>query len=379
MAGSSPIIIDADSHLAEDFDRLHRLTDKRYRSYAPRVVSHGPAEVVYIGSVYQGQAPGMTWGDTNSRGGLDAGNRRMRKWAESEKIGFDPTARLAIMDEHGVRGSVIFPSAGLSVATIKDAEIGAAVCRGVNRYVAEFCSADSSRLWPAATVPLIDAELAAAEARYAVEELGAKCVFAPSGVHGPEPLYHHYYDPLFDTMEELGVPYCTHAGGAAMRGGLGVDRFPGVFPSYHMTTHTIEAMISSLGVLTHGVLERRPGLKMGFFEAGTGWIAFWLEKMEEKFEHLGWMMPDLTRSPLETFKRQCVVTVEAHEIMLAPTLEFLDGAGVLWSSDLPHFDCEDGGSPARLVADTKLTDDHKRRVLGANAIEFFGLDVTVPA
>ena len=56
-------IIDADSHLVENFDKLHALTDARFRSYAPRLVPHGPSEMVQIGGVYQSQAPGMTWGD----------------------------------------------------------------------------------------------------------------------------------------------------------------------------------------------------------------------------------------------------------------------------------------------------------------------------
>ncbi len=104
-------IVDADSHLVEDFDKLHALTDARYHSCAPHLAPHGPSGMVRIGGVYQAQAPGMTRGDANSRRGLDGDERQMRKWSEAGEVGFDPVAKLALMDEIGVDGSIIFPLA----------------------------------------------------------------------------------------------------------------------------------------------------------------------------------------------------------------------------------------------------------------------------
>lgn len=45
-------IIDADSHLSEDLDRLRELTDARYRHFAPRMLDQGTGEIFYIGGVY---------------------------------------------------------------------------------------------------------------------------------------------------------------------------------------------------------------------------------------------------------------------------------------------------------------------------------------
>jgi predicted TIM-barrel fold metal-dependent hydrolase len=378
MDANAPFVIDADGHLVEDFEKLHGLIDKRYRGYAPRLAKQGPAEVVSIGGVYFGQSPGMTWGDTNSRGGLEAGDRKMRSWYEAEEIGFNPKVRLKLLDDLGIYGSVIFPSIGLGVGAIGVPDAAAAVCRGINRYVAEYCSADTGRLWPTATIPLANRDLAEAEARYAVKELGAVAVFGLSGVYGPEPLHHTYWDPLYDTLAELGVPFCTHGGAGGVRRGLGAERFPAQWVPYHMTTHTIEAMLACVGMLTCGVLDKRPELKIGFFEAGAGWVPFWLSRMEEKHEHLGWLAPDLKNSPTETFKRQCAVTAEASEAFLDHTLDCLEGRGVLWASDLPHFDCEDEGSPRRVTTNNRIPDAHRRRVLAENAIEFFGLKVRRP-
>jgi predicted TIM-barrel fold metal-dependent hydrolase len=279
------------------------------------------------------------------------------------------------MDEQDVAAEVVFPSLGLMVGAIRDPSIAAPLCRGINRYVAEFCSADTRRLWNTATVPIADIEAAIGEARYAVKELGAKLLFAPSGLHATFPLYHPHYDPLFDAIAELGVPFVTHTGGALLSPGLASDRYQGRFPAYHIATHSIEAQISMLGFLSYGVLDRRPNLHVGFFEAGCGWVPFLLNALDGKYRGLGWMMPELSHSPIETFTRQCLVTTEAEEPLLEAVLGPLDGRGVAWSSDVPHFDCgESRGSPAPLVADKALDAPRKQRVLAENMLDFLGID-----
>ena len=60
-------------------------------------------------------------------------------------------------------------------------------------------------------------------------------------------------------------------------------------------------------------------------------------------------------------------------------MEYLDGRAVLWASDLPHFDCEDEGSPRRLTTDNQLSEAYRRRVLADNAIEFFDLKIKRPS
>jgi len=369
-------IIDADSHLSEDLNRVQELTDARYREFAPKMLPQGPSEVFVIGGKYLPQPPGMTWGETISPGGFRKTPRTPTKYADGDVVGFDPKARLEMMDDHGVFGSVIFPSQGLFAGAIPEPKMAGAVCRGVNRYMAEFCSEDPTRLWNMATVPVSDVDIAIAEAKYAVKELGAVGIFSPSGVHGPHPIYHAYYDPFFDSIAELDVPYCAHTGAAVFAPkGLAVERFDGAFPPYHMTTHVCEAMITSVGIITYGVIDKRPELKVGFFEAGAGWAPFWVSRMQDNYHDMGWMMPELKRDPLETFKNNCLVTVEAEEAILEATLEYFDGNSVAWTSDVPHFDCENEGRPDELVENTMLSQEAKKSLLHENAIEFFGLKI----
>lgn len=91
------------------------------------------------------------------------------------------------------------------------------------------------------------------------------------------------------------------------------------------------------------------------------------------------MMPEMRADPLETFRDRCLVTVEAEEAILPATIDFFGGHSVAWSSDLPHFDCEDYGRPDALIGSEALTGEQKYRLLHANAVGFFDLDVPGPA
>ena len=132
--------------------------------------------------------------------------------------------------------------------------------------------------------------------------------------------------------------------------------------------------MAMLGFLTYGVLDRRPALRVGFFEAGCGWVPFMLQSIEGKYRSLSWLMPELTQSPSEVFARQCLVTAEAEDDLIDSVLERLGGRGVAWSSDVPHFDCGDYGKPAPLVETPRLDAGQKRRVLSDNLLEFLGVD-----
>ena len=60
--------------------------------------------------------------------------------------------------------------------------------------------------------------------------------------------------------------------------------------------------------------------------------------------------------------------------MLKKTTNFENS--VAWSSDVPHFDCEDEGRPSELVKNAKLSPEAKKRLLNSNAIEFFNLKIS---
>jgi len=55
-------------------------------------------------------------------------------------------------------------------------------------------------------------------------------------------------------------------------------------------------MLASLNFCADGVLEKFPKLKVAYLESGCGWLPFWLERMDEHWEHEGHGRPKLPRT-----------------------------------------------------------------------------------
>ena len=66
-------------------------------------------------------------------------------------------------------------------------------------------------------------------------------------------------------------------------------------------------------------------------------------------------------------------TCEPEEQILPHVLETIGASQVMYASDYAHWDCEFPDSVRKLDGIHGLSEDHKRRVLGENAIRFFGL------
>ena len=67
-------------------------------------------------------------------------------WRESLPGSYEPSARLEVMTEEGIDEACFFPSIYLLYGDIRDPEVAAASCRAYNRWIADFCKQDPSRL-----------------------------------------------------------------------------------------------------------------------------------------------------------------------------------------------------------------------------------------
>jgi hypothetical protein len=125
-------------------------------------------------------------------------------------------------------------------------------------------------------------------------------------------------------------------------------------------------------VIGAAVLERYPGLRIGFGESGIGWIPYALDRMdfewEDRFRDLG-----LTMKPSDYWRRQCKATFQFDRI----GTKLIDEMGVetiMWASDYPH---TDGVWPesSKYIAEQfgHLPPDVVRKITCENAGKFYGL------
>ena len=88
--------------------------------------------------------------------------------------GYDAESTLWAMDQEGIDYAVVYRTFAHVLVSIDDLEPGFAIalCRAFNDWLTDYCQADPNRLKPSAIVSLHDPELAAEEARRAVQQKG---------------------------------------------------------------------------------------------------------------------------------------------------------------------------------------------------------------
>ena len=129
--------------------------------------------------------------------------------------------------------------------------------------------------------------------------------------------------------------------------------------------------------LIYGGVLSASRLHMAFLEAGCGWVPFWLERMDDHYEKglardFG-AANDLTMPPSEYFARQCYVSADADEAMLAPVIELLGDERIVFSTDYPHPDSKYPHAVESFLALPGVRDDSKRRILCDNALALYGM------
>jgi predicted TIM-barrel fold metal-dependent hydrolase len=259
--------------------------------------------------------------------------------------GFDPPSYLRAMDAQSIDAVVLYPSVGLFVPYQPelDAAESADSCRRYDDWVAEYCGWNQQRLAAVGIAPLVDPQLAADETRRATA-LGLVGMMArPNHLYGRN-LGDRAYDPFYDALEETGLVLAVHEGLGLRGATIGRDRFDS-FALRHALSHPLEQMAAMASLVLEGALERHPQLRVAFLESGTGWVAYWLSRLDD---HRDWMAGSetagLTLAASEYFARQCVVSSDPEDRLAATSVQQLGADRIVWASDFPHPDAEFPGA-----------------------------------
>ncbi len=359
------LVIDADGHVNEPLDAIADLMDPTYRSRRPILVKDtlGLSRIMMEGQLYP---------DTRLRQAHSKGVEGV-KLGGSRPGASDPLARLADLDLEGFDVQVIYGSLGLAVTSVRDTGFATALARACNDYYASFCSGAPTRLRAMAALPLGDVSAAVDELRRSVNELGLLGGTVPPNVNGRN-LDDPAFDPLWAEAQALDVPIAVHWGNGSHLQAAGTERFDTHF-MVHAVGHPFEQMLAMGSIICGGVLDRFPGVRVAFLEAGCGWAPYWVERLHEHWERRGAEMPLLLRDPIEFFTTgRCFVSAEPQEAMLPGAIQVLGSGALLFASDYPHSDSLFPECTKVVRARTDLDDATKERLLGANAAAYYGLN-----
>jgi uncharacterized protein len=290
--------------------------------------------------------------------------------------GFDAPSYLRAMDAQGIDAAVLYPSMGLFVPFLPelDAERSAAACRAYNDWIAGYCATDASRLTAVGVVPR-DGGRAAREAVHACDLGLAGVVVRPNHLDA-DYLDAPSWEPLYDALEQTGGVLAVHEA-LGVRSGttIGSDRFTS-FAARHACSHPLEQMTAAVALLLGGVLERHPLLRVAFLESGTGWLPYWLARLDD---HRDWMheteCADLSLAPSEYFARQCVISSDPEDVLAPFTISSVGADHVMWASDFPHPDAAFPDAVDEFFEIVPELDDASRRaVLWETPMRFYALE-----
>jgi predicted TIM-barrel fold metal-dependent hydrolase len=374
-------IVDVDGHVLEPVDLWEKNLDPRFRDRALRIGrDECGAEYLEIAGRKSRIVQG---GSLGSFGTLDEAVKA--RWEQDQsptgpkyeehvpKAARDMQARLEWMDAEGIDISLMYPSLCLGWQNeCDDPELAEAYCQVYNDWLTDLCAPYSDRIVPIAMVPLLRVGDGVRELRRAAE-LGARGLYLnPIPMNGV-PYGDRIYDSLWAECQERGMPVGLHISNSPLHTGreLYETNF-GKNSWFLMMMYGIDCQIALTSLFHGGVFERFPRLSVGVLEAGCGWVAHWLERMDHCYTLNGHDL--MKRPPSEYFDRQCWISGDSDEKAFVAMAHLVGAHKFMWASDYPH---EEGHRhPLQALTQTlgALDEIDRNKILGANAVAAYRLN-----
>jgi len=285
----------------------------------------------------------------------------------------DVNSWLEFIDGSKISTAVLYPTAALSAGLIQDHDWACVVARMYNNWLYDrYCKVDK-RLKGVALLPVQNPQEAANELRRCVRHYGMVAGLLPAVTNLHKGYGHQDFHPIYKAAQELNVPLTVHG---AVSANLGFD-FLQTMSMIHTLEHPIAQMIQLTSVVIDGVFDLFPKLRIGFLEAGAGWIPYMMDRLDEK-DHIDRKRKHfpLSKKPSEYFKSGNIyITCETDEKTLDVVVREMGEDFLMYPTDFPHE--REAGVFAKDIPEfwerTDLSERVKRKVFSANAKRFYAM------
>ncbi|HVB06466.1 MAG TPA: amidohydrolase family protein [Acidimicrobiales bacterium] len=281
----------------------------------------------------------------------------------------DVRSRVKDMDELGVSHHVIYPTLFLNELTRRP-ELEIALCESYNRWLADRCSESDGRLQWVAVAPLSSIPDALAEIRRA-RDAGACGIFKRGIECGDRNVADPYFAPVYELAQGLDLPICLHS---ARPYRIVTDLMTRLQTGLESGLYVQDAFSR---VLKSRLPERYPTLRIGFIEAGAGWLAhvLWSARADQsKDVALGAGSERAKERNREVLAEgRLFVTCEVSED-LPQIISEVGDASLIVGSDYGHPDrASVWGAHTRIVERPDIPATASDRLTRVNAAAFYGL------
>ena len=285
---------------------------------------------------------------------------------------YTPEGVLKDAAKDGIDQMVFFPSFGLRAPTIESRNLAIGFAEVYNEWIADWCRRGEKRFHGVAVVPVEYVEDSIGLLRKA-RSLGLVAAMLPPALKKRN-LDHPDLDPFYAAAVDLDMPLGIHGAPGIHLPKIGVDRFDN-YIQVHCLSFPFDQMLAMTALVSGGVFDRHPKLRVAFLEAGVGWVPYFVDRMHEHYEKRGdWVKNGWQKDPREYVERGNVwVSCEPEEPILPAVVDILGPDFVMYASDYPHWDGNWPESTKPLRTRTDLKDDARRKIAGENARKFYRL------
>jgi predicted TIM-barrel fold metal-dependent hydrolase len=370
------ILISVDDHIIEPPDMFANHLPARYQDDAPRLVHREDGTDVWtfretqIGNVALNAVAGRPKEEYGMEPqGLD--EIRPGCWKVDDRV--------KDMNAGGVLGSMNFPSfpgfAARLFAT-EDPDFSLALVRAYNDWhIDEWCGAHPGRFIPMALPAIWDAELCAQEVRRCAEKGCHSLTFTENPAALGYPSFHdEYWNPLWRALVDTNTVLSVHIGSSGRLTIPAVDSPPDVM----ITLQPMNIVSAAADLLWSRVIKDFPDIRIALSEGGTGWIPYFLERVDRTYEmHSTWTLQDFGgKTPSEVF-RENFLTCFISDPLGIRLRHDIGIDNICWEADYPHSDSMWPSAPEELHTEFErfeVSDSDINKMTHENAMRWYSFD-----
>lgn len=287
----------------------------------------------------------------------------------------DPSELRARLDEMGIDLAVVLPGPLLKLGIVHTADYAAALARAYNTWICErWLGTDDGIYGAMIAAPQAPDDAAREIARYGGDPRVVAAVIPIAGL--TTLLGDRRYDPIYRAAERHELPVILHGVDQVMMPSTAnyVSQFASDFDQAAIE-HSLIAMAHLTHLVGTGVLARFPRLRLAFLGGGMSWLTHLILRLDKEYNENRRDVPFYDDRVSLAIRRQ--IWIGTYPLESTDDPRDLDdlirvSCGIdrlLYGSRWPnaHFD------PPRRVAAALNDDAARRKVLGGNALELFGI------
>ncbi|MDE0815074.1 MAG: amidohydrolase family protein [Alphaproteobacteria bacterium] len=283
----------------------------------------------------------------------------------------DPDLRVKDQDRDGIRGEVLYGILGAS-QRLNDPEASIDMMRIYNEWLSDFCQVHPTRYAGIASIPNHDMKAAVAEVERVARRGGLKGIEIANS-HDLKPLYHPYWQPLWEAANEAKLPVHFHTIGHAK---INTEGFAHQqirqAAAVSITGFQMAMSRILMEVIYGGILESYQDLKVIIGESGIGWLPYVLDHMDLEWEEQFHNDLTLTMKPSEYWSRQCYATYQSDPVGIR-LIDMMGEDNIMWGSDFPHPDGVWPDSQEYIEREMADVDPAiRRKIVFENAAKLYG-------